>query len=517
MAIQLLSLPTLVGGATTGYPGYINVVKNKINELATAMSISPLTLSAALGAGSPASDFNTMVAKVNELITALASGSAKAYVAVIGNSLDFGYGTTNYQNPAGYPPGTAPSSTAWPSVISLNSSQFRLPVDNRAVSGKTVGQFRSEQLASALAAWKASGLPLLVLLVGGAENDIVQGVSQSQTLADYQGIANDAAAYATQNGLTSPRLVMLSTLPSTRDFSALSSSYPTPATYAARQKSLNNDVRTKYGTYGYGYYVNQNATPALYDPNNDTYYFTDHQHLLDAGQAARAGAILPYLNAAYSATMLAPAADPAPASGGNPTMPAASRNETDTVDSSGHYLLKELAVTVAGSSVQTGLGIVTLAPNPASSTNYGNVGASSYHTTLGTNGRVAMMRLDADCLNASICLRPGGTGGLADASYGLYFFNNGGALNVATVANGSTLAQVVNSKTTRFTANIGDFVAVFVDGSTREVVAQLLTPSGQWTDKYVFDTLVTTDLFISIDLNGGSPTKLAYLQGAGLS
>lgn len=70
MAIQLLSLPTVVGGTTTGYPGLVNTIKDKINELATAMGISALTLSAALGAGSPASDLNTMVAKVNEVIAA---------------------------------------------------------------------------------------------------------------------------------------------------------------------------------------------------------------------------------------------------------------------------------------------------------------------------------------------------------------------------------------------------------------------------------------------------------------
>jgi hypothetical protein len=40
MAIQLLSLPTLVGGVTAGYPQYVNSLKNKINELATAMNIS---------------------------------------------------------------------------------------------------------------------------------------------------------------------------------------------------------------------------------------------------------------------------------------------------------------------------------------------------------------------------------------------------------------------------------------------------------------------------------------------
>jgi hypothetical protein len=71
MAIQLLTLPTLVGGTSTGYPGYVNLLKNKINELATAMSISPLSLSAALGAGSPANDFNTVVSKVNELVTSV--------------------------------------------------------------------------------------------------------------------------------------------------------------------------------------------------------------------------------------------------------------------------------------------------------------------------------------------------------------------------------------------------------------------------------------------------------------
>lgn len=75
MAIQLLSLPTVTGGTTTGYPGLVNTIKDKINELATAMGISALTLSAALGAGSPASDLNTMVAKVNELVN-YANGSS---------------------------------------------------------------------------------------------------------------------------------------------------------------------------------------------------------------------------------------------------------------------------------------------------------------------------------------------------------------------------------------------------------------------------------------------------------
>lgn len=68
MAIQLLSVPTVVGGTTTGYPALFNTIKNKVNELATAMSISPLTLNAVLNQGSPASDLNTMVAKVNELV-----------------------------------------------------------------------------------------------------------------------------------------------------------------------------------------------------------------------------------------------------------------------------------------------------------------------------------------------------------------------------------------------------------------------------------------------------------------
>jgi hypothetical protein len=90
MAIQLLSLPTLVGGATPGYPGYINTVTSKINELATVMSISALTLNAMLGAGSPASDFNTLVAKVNELIGAVNGGG--------GTALSFAPASADYSN-----------------------------------------------------------------------------------------------------------------------------------------------------------------------------------------------------------------------------------------------------------------------------------------------------------------------------------------------------------------------------------------------------------------------------------
>jgi lysophospholipase L1-like esterase len=73
-AIQPLNLPTLIGGVTPGYPGYYTLLIAKINEVATVMSITPLNLVAALGAGTPAADFNTTVLKVNELIGSLNNG-----------------------------------------------------------------------------------------------------------------------------------------------------------------------------------------------------------------------------------------------------------------------------------------------------------------------------------------------------------------------------------------------------------------------------------------------------------
>lgn len=101
MSIQQLSTPTLVGGTTTGYPAYINTLKNKINEIALSMAISTLTLSATLGAGSPAADFNAMVAKVNEIIGIQNTTPAQAkpiLFLIIGNSISaYGYDSSGNQ------------------------------------------------------------------------------------------------------------------------------------------------------------------------------------------------------------------------------------------------------------------------------------------------------------------------------------------------------------------------------------------------------------------------------------
>jgi hypothetical protein len=68
MAISKLTIPTRTAASSTGYAGDMNLVIAKINELATSMAISPLTIAAAVGAGNPAADMNQVVAKINELI-----------------------------------------------------------------------------------------------------------------------------------------------------------------------------------------------------------------------------------------------------------------------------------------------------------------------------------------------------------------------------------------------------------------------------------------------------------------
>lgn len=68
MAISPLIIPARTAASSTGYAGDMNLVIAKINELATSMAISPLTIAAAVGAGSPAADMNQVVAKINEII-----------------------------------------------------------------------------------------------------------------------------------------------------------------------------------------------------------------------------------------------------------------------------------------------------------------------------------------------------------------------------------------------------------------------------------------------------------------
>lgn len=68
MAIARLTIPVRTAASSTGYAEDMNLVIAKLNELATAMAISPLTIAAAVGAGNPAADMNQVVAKINELI-----------------------------------------------------------------------------------------------------------------------------------------------------------------------------------------------------------------------------------------------------------------------------------------------------------------------------------------------------------------------------------------------------------------------------------------------------------------
>jgi hypothetical protein len=68
MAIDPLLIPVRTAASSTGYAEDMNLVTAKINELATAMGISKLTIAAAVGAGNPAADMNQVVAKINELI-----------------------------------------------------------------------------------------------------------------------------------------------------------------------------------------------------------------------------------------------------------------------------------------------------------------------------------------------------------------------------------------------------------------------------------------------------------------
>jgi lysophospholipase L1-like esterase len=75
MAISLLTIPTRTATSSTGYASDMNLVIAKINEVATSMAVSPLSIAAAVGAGNPAADMNQVVAKVNELITQLAGAT----------------------------------------------------------------------------------------------------------------------------------------------------------------------------------------------------------------------------------------------------------------------------------------------------------------------------------------------------------------------------------------------------------------------------------------------------------
>lgn len=80
MTIDPLLIPVRTAASSTGYAEDMNLVSAKINELATAMGISKLTIAAAVGAGNPAADMNQVVAKVNELIGG--GGTTPAQVAI---------------------------------------------------------------------------------------------------------------------------------------------------------------------------------------------------------------------------------------------------------------------------------------------------------------------------------------------------------------------------------------------------------------------------------------------------
>lgn len=100
MAISLLSIPARTAASSTGYPADINIVIQKINELAAAMAVSPLSIAAAVGAGNPAADMNQVVAKVNELVNGVNSASTvnQPPTASIGGSSSATVGTqASYQ------------------------------------------------------------------------------------------------------------------------------------------------------------------------------------------------------------------------------------------------------------------------------------------------------------------------------------------------------------------------------------------------------------------------------------
>ena len=102
MPIQSLSLPARTGPTTDFYVQDITALISKINEVAATMSIPALTISAVVGAGNPAADVNTIVSKLNTVITAVNAGQGSA------TSFDFttsssGFGQTLYdEQKSGY-------------------------------------------------------------------------------------------------------------------------------------------------------------------------------------------------------------------------------------------------------------------------------------------------------------------------------------------------------------------------------------------------------------------------------
>jgi hypothetical protein len=187
MAITTLSFPTRTAGASTGYVQDVNTLLSKLNEVATAMSVSTLSLTAALNAGNPAADMNTMVAKLNEVIgavnNALSTGGAALPLNFVntGDSITKGPDKGTGSNPAKAPGRLAADRISSPAVAYTNMGW----------PGQTLRWFLDNHWSDVTAA-KVTGKRNAISFAWGANDIDARGVSAMYD--DFTEAVNKAVA-----------------------------------------------------------------------------------------------------------------------------------------------------------------------------------------------------------------------------------------------------------------------------------------------------------------------------------